>query len=133
MSGPARSAVGIIGVLVAAALGFGAVQELVVRGVRGGEVQAFVVGLLGAVVSLSLGLAALAQWRRRTGARRMAIIAALAAIVFHAYAALPPHRYVGMFALLIAVVYAVILLVTVLRDSASTSGGASADPSPRSG
>ena len=55
-----QGAAAVVGVLVAAFLGFGAVEELIVRGVRGGEVQPLIVGLLGTVVSLLLALASLA-------------------------------------------------------------------------
>jgi hypothetical protein len=121
MSAASQRMVGILGMLVAGLLGFGAVQELVVRGIRGGETQPLIVGAIGALVSLLLGAAALAVWRQRPGARRIAVVAALAAIVLHAYAALPPHRNVGMLALLIAVCYAVILLVAALRAQGPTA------------
>ena len=111
-----QRAVGILGVLVAALLGFGAVQELVVRGIRGGEVQPLVVGLIAAIVNVLLLLAAVAVWRQAGAARRTAIVAAVAAIVVHAYAALPPHRNVGGLALAVAVTYAAILLVAGLRS-----------------
>jgi hypothetical protein len=117
MSVGSQRAVGFLGVLVAALLGFGAVQELVVRGIRGGEVQPLIVGLIAAIVNILLLFAAVAVWRQASGARRTAIVAAVAAIVVHAYAALPPHRNVGMFALAVAVTYAGILLLAGLRSS----------------
>lgn len=119
-----RGAAATLGILVATFLGLGAVEELVVRGIRGGEVQPLVVGLAGAVVSLLLALASLALWREHAGARRLAILAALAAMVFHAYAAMPPHRNVGLLVLLVAAVYGVVLLGIALgRQSASPRGG----------
>ena len=105
-----RGAVVALGILVATFLGFGAVDELLVRGIRGGEVQPLIVGLVGATVSLLLALGALALWRQHPSARRLAIGAAVAAIVFHAYAALPPHRNVGLLALMIAAAYSAVLL-----------------------
>ena len=121
MSTAAQRAVGILGVLVALLLGFGAVQELVVRGIRGGELQPLIVGALGALVSALLAAAALAVWRSRRDARRIAIVAAIAAILLHAYAALPPHRNVGVAALLIAVCYAALLVVTAVRGRAGAT------------
>lgn len=121
-----QGAAAVVGVLVAAFLGFGAVEELIVRGVRGGEVQPLIVGLLGAVVSLLLALASLALWRRHTSARRLAIVAAIAAITFHAYAALPPHRNVGLLVLMVAGAYAVALLGLAQADGVRRSGRRSA-------
>jgi len=105
-----RSAVATLGIVVALFLGFGAVDELLVRGIRGGEIQPLVVGLLGTAVSLLLAMAALALWRQHRSARRMAIIAAVAGISFHAYAALPPHRNAGLLVLLVAAAYTAALL-----------------------
>ena len=121
-----QGAAAVVGVLVAAFLGFGAVEELIVRGVRGGEVQPLIVGLLGTVVSLLLALASLALWRRHTSARRLAIVAAIAAITFHAYAALPPHRNAGLLVLMVAGAYAVALLGLALADGVRRSGRRSA-------
>jgi hypothetical protein len=105
-----RDAAAALGILVATFLGFGAVEELVVPGVRGGEVQPLLVGLAGAFISVLLALAALALWRRHASARRLAVAAALAAIVVHAYGALPPHRNVGILALAVAAAYGTALL-----------------------
>lgn len=103
-------------VLVALFLGFGAAEEFIVRGVRGGEVQPLVVGLAGMVVSLLLAAAGIAIWRKRPAARRLALIAAVASVVFHVYAALPPHRNVGLLALLVGAGYGLILLAASLNS-----------------
>src|SRR5688572_1970553 len=87
-----RGAIAGLGIFVAIFLGFGAVEELVIRGIRGGEGQPLIIGVAGALVSLLLGLAALALWRQHRAAPRLASVAAVAAIAFHVYAALPPHR-----------------------------------------
>lgn len=113
-----RSAAVVLGILVATFLGFGAVEEFVVRGVRGGEVQPLLVGLAGAFVSLLLALAALALWRQHASARLLAIVAAFGAIVVHAYAALPPHRNVGLLALVVAAAYGAGLLGIALGHPA---------------
>jgi hypothetical protein len=109
-----RGASAMLGILLATFLGFGAVEELVVRGIRGGEVQPLIVGLIGAGVSVLLALASLALWRQHASARRLTIVAALAIIMFHAYAALPPHRNVGLLVLLVAAAYGVVLLAMAL-------------------
>ena len=121
-----RSAVAALGIVVALFLGFGAVDELLVRGIRGGETQPLVVGLLGTAVSLLLAMAAIALWRQHRSARRMAIIAAVAGIAFHAYAALPPHRNAGLLVLLVAAAYSAALLGIALgqRPTSPPEGGA---------
>lgn len=110
MTGLSRGAAAALGILVAMLLGFGGVEELVVVGVRGGEVQPLLIGMAGAFVSLVLALAVLALWRRHASARRLAVGAALAAIVVHGYGALPPHRNVGLLALAVAAAYGATLL-----------------------
>lgn len=100
----------LFSILVALFLGYGAVEELIVRGIRGGEAQPFVIGLVGIVVSVLLAVAGVAFWRRWPAARRLVLIAALASVAFHVYAALPPHRNVGLLALLVGAGYGLILL-----------------------
>jgi hypothetical protein len=106
-------------IVVALFLGFGAVQELVVRGVRGGEIQPFFVGLVGIIVSVLLASSSIALWRKWPIARHLVILAAISSLAFHLYAALPPHRNVGLLALLVGAGYGVILLGVTL----SSSGG----------
>lgn len=103
-------AIALANTLVALFLGFGAVQELIVRGIRGGEVQPFIVGLAGIVVSLLLLVSGFAAWQGWASARRLLLWAAGSTILFHIYAALPPHRNVGFLALLVGAGYGLILL-----------------------
>lgn len=103
-------ALALFSILVALFLGFGAVGEFIVRGVRGGEVQPFFVGLAGIIVSLLLAGAGVALWRRWPSARKLVLIAALSSVVFHVYAALPPHRNVGVLALVVGAGYGLVLL-----------------------
>lgn len=106
--------VAVLSILVALFLGYGAVEELIVRGIRGGEAQPLVVGLAGISVSLLLIAAGVAFWRRRTEARRLMLAAAVASVAFHLYAALPPHRNVGVLALLVGAGYGLVLLGVAL-------------------
>ena len=92
--------------VTAIALGYGAVQELVVRGVRGGEPQPFAVGAVGAVGAVASGL----------------LLAAALSTGFHAYAALPPHRNVGPAALLLALAASAALLGVARRTPRPVSG-----------
>jgi len=108
--------------VIAIALGFGAVQELVVRGVRGGEPQPLAVGAVGAIASGLLLAAAAALWREAAGAPRLAGVAAAVSAGFHAYAALPPHRNVGPAALLLALAASAALLWLARRTPRPVSG-----------
>lgn len=104
----------LLNILVALFLGYGAVEEFWIRGVRGGEVQPLVVGLVGTFVSVLFALSGLALWRRRPNARALAVVAAVLSILFHVYAAFPPHRNVGILVLLVGAGYGLILLAITL-------------------
>lgn len=111
--------IAVFSILVALFLGFGAVQEFIMRGVRGGEVQPFLIGLAGIIVSLLLAAAGIAFWRRWQSARRLVLLAAVSSVAFHVYAALPPHRNVGILVLLVGAGYGLVLLWVAL----SSKGG----------
>jgi hypothetical protein len=100
----------LLNTVVALFLGYGAIEELWIRGVRGGETQPFVVGIVGALASLALVVSGFAHWRRWANARQLTIFTAVALVAFHVYAALPPHRNVGILVLLVATVYGLVLL-----------------------
>lgn len=104
----------VLNILVALVNGFAAVQELIVRGIWGREVQPFVIGLLGIVVSLLFIISGVGMWRKWPSARRLVIFTAVLSIVFHIYAALPPHRNVGPPALIIGAGYGLVLLIITL-------------------
>ena len=108
----------ILNILVALFLGYGAAEEFWIRGVRGGEVQPLVVGLTGAFVSVLLALSGVGLWRRWANARRLAVAAAVLSILFHVYAALPPHRNAGILVLLVGAGYGLILLGIALMQGA---------------
>ena len=123
----ARMPIAALNVLVALVLGFGAVQELVVLGVRAGQTEPFVVGVIGTVVNLMLVLSALAIWRHWPTARRLTIAAAALCIAYHVYAALPPQRHVGLVALLVATGYGLFLLARTFRGAGGPPLSAAAD------
>jgi hypothetical protein len=112
----------VLTILIALALELGAVQELLVRGVRGGETQPLVIGTIGALVSALVLVAAMALWRRTAGAPRLALLGAALAVAFHAYAALPPHRNVGFVALLLAVMASAVLVWVGQRQARPAKG-----------
>lgn len=107
----------LLNMAVALFLGFGAVEEFIMRGVRGGETQPLVVGLAGMLVSLLLIVSGVALWRRGPNARSLTLLAAVSSVLFHVYAALPPHRNVGMLALLVGAGYGLVLLGLVLSST----------------
>ena len=90
-------------------LGFGALQELVVRGIWDSENQAFWLGLAGSLVCLLVVVATIALWRGRPFAPHLAWTAAVASVAFHLYGVLPPHHNVGMVALLLALSSGILL------------------------
>jgi hypothetical protein len=100
----------LLNIVVALYLGYGAVEELWVRGIRSGEIQPLIIGIVGALVSLALIVSGFAHWRRWPNARQLTIFTAVALIAFHVYAALPPHRNVGILVALVATVYGIVLL-----------------------
>lgn len=109
-------ALAVLNILVALVLGFGAVQELIVPGIRGGGVQPFFIGLAGIVVSLLFIASGIAMWRKWPSARPLVIVSAIFSILFHVYAALPPHRNVGPPALIIGAGYGLVLLIITLSS-----------------
>ena len=104
----------VLNILVALLNGFGAVQEFIVRGLIDREVQPFVIGLAGIAVSVLFLISAFAMWRKWANERQWAIVTAISSIVFHVYAALPPHRNVGIVALIVGAGYGVVLLIYTL-------------------
>ena len=106
----------VLNILVALVLGFGAVQELIFRGVRGREGQPFFIGLAGIAVSVLFLTSGVAMWRKWPSARRWVIVTAVSSILFHVYAALPPHRTMGFPALIIGAGYGLVLLIVTLTS-----------------
>src|SRR5262245_35649627 len=105
----------VLNVVVGLLLAFGGAQEVVVRGILGGERVPFVVGAIGTAVSLLLSLSGVALWRRWRGARELALLACVLVAVFCVIAALPPPRYVGFAALLVGVGYPAVVATHLLR------------------
>ena len=109
--------------LVALLTGFGAVQELIVCGIIDHEVYPAIIGTIGTVISVLFLLTGIALWRKWPSTRRLAITTAISSIVFHIYAALPPHRNMGYPALIIGVGFGLVLLIAMF-----SSKGKSAQP-----
>src|SRR5258705_8001485 len=114
----------VFNILVALITGFGAVQEFIVRGIRGREVQPFFIGLAGIGISLLFIASGVAMWRKWPRARSLVIITAISSILFHVYAALPPHRSAGPPALIIGAGYGLVLLIITLSSKGKKAAAA---------
>lgn len=116
--------IAILSILVALVLGFGAVQEVIVPGILGGGVQPLIIGLIGAVVSVLFLISGIAMLRKSPHARHLAIITAILSVLFHVFAALPPHRNVGPPALIIGAGYGLFLLIITLASKGKNTAAA---------
>jgi hypothetical protein len=101
----------VLSILVALLTGFGAVEELIVRGIIDREVQPLIIGLVGTAISVLFLISAVAMWRKWASTRRLVIVTAILSIVFHVYAALPPHRNVGPPGLILGAGFGLVLLI----------------------
>ena len=107
----------VLNILVALALGFGAVQEFVMGGILGGKVQPFLLSSAAIVVSALFVISAIAMLRQWSGVRRLVLVTGVLSILIHIYGALPPHRNMGYLALLIGAGYALLMIVAYHRNS----------------
>jgi len=111
----------VLSILVGLLTGFGALQEVIVRGIIDREVQPLIIGLVGVVVSVLFLASGCALWRKWPSTRRLLIVTAVLSILFHGYAALPPHRYVGPVALIVGAGYGLVLLAFALISKGKTA------------
>lgn len=94
----------------ALALAAGAAQDFIVGGLRNGITHSLVIGGTGFLVAvLSLSAVSL-LFRRSPTAPKLASIAGVLALAFHAYAALPFERTLGYFAILTGIMLGALLL-----------------------
>jgi hypothetical protein len=108
-----RLVLGALNILVALALGFGAVQELATRGIRDGQLQPFFLSSAAIVVSVLLIISAVAMFREWTAARSLVLITGVLSVLVHLYGALPP-RNMGYLVLLIGAGYAIVMILVYL-------------------
>ena len=107
----------VLNILVALALGFGAVQEFVVVGIRDGKLQPFFLSSAAIVVSVLFIVSAVAMLRRWPAVRRLVLFTGALSILIHVYGALPPHRNMGYPALLLGAGYALVMMFAYYRYS----------------
>jgi len=111
----------VFSILVGLLTGFGALQELIVRGIIDREVRPLILGLIGVVVSVLFLTSGCALWRKWPSTRRLLIVTGVLSILFHGYAALPPYRNVGPVALIVGVGYGLVLLVFAFISKGKTT------------
>jgi tryptophan-rich sensory protein len=114
----------ILSILVALLTGFGAVQELIVGGIIDHEVQPAIIGIIGTAISVLFVISGIAMWRKWPSTRRLVIVTAILSIVFHVYAALPPHRNVGLPALIIGAGFGLVLLIVMFSSKGKSAAPA---------
>jgi hypothetical protein len=107
----------VLNILAALALGFGAVQEFVVRGILDGELQPFLLSSVAIAVSVLFIVSAVAMLRRWPAVRRLVMLTGALSILIHIYGALPPHRNMGYLALLIGAGYALVMMFAYRKNS----------------
>ncbi|HKY26955.1 MAG TPA: hypothetical protein VJM12_03330 [Pyrinomonadaceae bacterium] len=111
-----RLFLGSINILVALALGFGAVQEFAIGGIRYGKLELFVLSSAAILVSILFIISAVAMLREWTAARSLVLITGVSSLLVHVYGALPPHRNMGYLALLLGAGYAVVMILVYRRN-----------------
>lgn len=100
-----------LNMLVALLTGFGAGQEFIIRGIRDRQMQPLLISLVGIIVSIlfvTSGIALLRQWPT---VRRLIALTGALSILLHVYGALPPHRNMGFFALIVGAGYGLVMLL----------------------
>lgn len=106
----------IFTILVGLLVGFGGMQELIVRGIIHHEVYPAIVGVIGTIIGVLFIFSGIAMWRKWPNTRRLVIVTSILSIVFHVYAALPPYRNVGPPALIVGAGYGLVLLIVMLSS-----------------
>ena len=113
----ARMVLVVLNILVALALGFGAGQEFVIRGILDGQLQPFLLSSAAIVVSVLFIISAIAMWRQWRAVRRLVVLTGVLSILVHIYGSLPPHRNMGILALLVGAGYALVMMLAYHRNS----------------
>jgi hypothetical protein len=100
-----------LNILVALLTGYGALQQIIISGLFGRQMQPFLVSLTGIIVSILFAISGIAILRRWPTARRLIIVTGALSILLHVYGALPPHRNMGILVLIVGAGYGLLMLV----------------------
>jgi hypothetical protein len=116
--------VAILNVVVGLALAFAAAQEGVVGGLMAGRPASLLVGIAGTVTSLLLVASGVASLYGGAHRRGFTLTSCLLVAAFSTIASLPPHRYLGVLAMLLGIVYPLGASWYVARRAGSGPGSA---------
>jgi hypothetical protein len=111
-----RLFLGGLNILVALVLGFFAIREFAITGIRYGRLQPFLLSSAAILVSMLFIISAVAMLREWTTARSLVLITGVSSLLVHVYGALPPHRNMGYLALLIGAGYAIVMILVYRRS-----------------
>lgn len=100
-----------LNLLVALSTGFGALQEFIIQGILGRQLQPFLISLVGIIVSILFITSGIALLRGWPTVRRLIALTAVLSILLHVYGVLPPHRNMGFFVLIVGAGYGMVMLV----------------------
>ena len=113
----ARLVLVALNIIVAFVLGFPAVRELAIRGIRDVELQLLVLISAAILVSILFIISSVAMLREWAAVRSLVVITGVLSLLVHVYGALPPHRNMGYLALLIGAGYAVVMIWVYQRNA----------------
>jgi hypothetical protein len=100
-----------LNVLVALLTGFGALEHLVVQGIRHGQMQPLLLSLLAIIVSILFVTSGIALLRRWPTVRRLITLTGTLSILLHVYGVLPPHRNMGFLVLIVGAGYGLVMML----------------------
>jgi len=100
-----------LNIVVALLTAYGALPEFIISSLFSRQLQPFLVSLLGIIVSLLFLTSGIAMLRRWATTRRLIIVTGTLSILLHVYGALPPHRIMGIVALIVGAGYGLFMLV----------------------
>jgi len=100
-----------LNILVAGVTGFGALQELLAGAFSDYKAGTFWLSLAAVFTSVLFVISGVAVLRRWRAVRSLVMTTGLLSILLHVYGALPPHRTIGYFALLVGAGYGLLMLL----------------------
>ena len=100
-----------LNMLVAAATGFGALQELLAGGLFDRKSGTWLLSLAAVLISLLFIISGVAMLRHWRTVRGLIMATGLLSILHHVYGALPPHRTIGFIALFVGAGYGLLMFL----------------------
>jgi uncharacterized membrane protein (UPF0136 family) len=97
--------------VVALLTGFGALQQFIISGIQDRQLQPLLLSVVGIIVSVLFITSGIALLRRWPTVRRLITLTGTLSILLHIYGVLPPHRNMGIVALIVGAGYGLLMLV----------------------